>query len=73
MSGRPSTTRAMDGDRSIYFTDLVYEGEVVDVYETMEQAEMDEGPHRKMRVCRDGDDWWLEAHPAAAVGEGTTP
>jgi hypothetical protein len=51
---------ALDGDRFVYFTDLVCEGEIVDVYDTMEQAEADEGPHRKMRVCRDENDWWLE-------------
>ena len=40
------TLSALDGDRVIYFT---------------EQAEADEGQHRKMRVCRDGEDWWLDA------------
>ena len=57
----PSTTVAFLDGRAIYFTDLVYDGDVVDVFDTFEQAEDDEGPHRKMRVRLDEDDWLLEA------------
>lgn len=49
-----TTTAALDGNRVVYFTDVVRDGEVVDVYETFEQAEADEGPCRKMRVYLDG-------------------
>lgn len=55
------TTRAENPEGfAVYFTDIVYEDEVVDVFPTMKQAELDEGPHRKMRVCRDDDHWYLE-------------
>lgn len=58
----PTTLQAFEpeGRRLITFTDHVQEGDVVDVYDTFEQAEEDEGPHVKMRVCRDEDDWWVE-------------
>ncbi len=44
----------------ITFTDLVYEGDVVDVYRTFEDAEEERGASVKMQVCRDEEDWWLE-------------
>lgn len=56
----PGTLRAMNGDTTVTFTDYVDEGEVVDIYRTLEAAEAEEGPTRKMVVCRDEDDWWLE-------------
>lgn len=51
---------AMRGNRMIHFTDFVYEGEKVDVYESVEAAEEETGPVVQMTVCRDEDDWWLE-------------
>jgi len=47
------------GDRTIYFTDGVVEGEVVDVYTTMDDAENERGPFVKCRVDRDSDGEWL--------------
>lgn len=58
-----ATTQALDLDRRslVTFTDYVKEGEIVRVYRTFEDAEEERGPSVPMRVCRDDDDWWLEA------------
>jgi hypothetical protein len=55
--------QALDLDRRslVTFTDYVKEGEVVSVYRTFEDAEEERGASVRMRVCRDEDEWWLEA------------
>lgn len=54
------TLWAMRDNRMIHFTDYVYEGEKVDVYESVEAAEEERGTVEQMVVHRDEDDWWLE-------------
>ena len=58
---RPGTTQAFyeDGE-CVTFTDLVYDGDVVDIFRSAEAAEKGEGWARKMRVRQDSDLWWLE-------------
>lgn len=46
--------------RMIHFTDLVREGDHVEVHRTLEEAGDDRGPRISCVVRRTRDDWWLE-------------
>jgi hypothetical protein len=59
---RPTSTSALYEDgTTIYFNDLIHEGQEVDVFRTEKEAMAGEGWARRMRVRRDGDVWRLEA------------
>ena len=44
----------------IHFLDRVYDGETVEVYRSVEDAEAERGGFRNMRVVWTEDDWMLE-------------
>jgi hypothetical protein len=44
---------------TVYFNDLVYEGDSVDVFRTEREAMKGEGWAQRKIVRRDGDVWWL--------------
>ena len=74
MSLSEGTLNAQFGSRRIHFTDWVYEGERVPVYESEDAAALEEGPHVICVVHFDPgeDDWVLNElqipprHPATA-------
>jgi hypothetical protein len=60
MSDKEVTLAAWDTvtRRTISFHDYVRDGEVVQVYRTMEAAEEERGAFTQRRVVRDGDEEW---------------
>lgn len=68
---RKGTLSALDGDGGeVTFTDYVYEGDVVDVYRTFEDAEEERGSFERRLVCREEDEWWLDSPSGPGESDG---
>lgn len=71
----PVTTSAYDSATGtvVYFTDLVSENQIVNVYRTYENAESEIGPWRQMRVVLDKrGEWQLEPAVSSPHKEKTS-